>query len=116
MQNEKPSTILLLTGETMGRGDDELGFMLLGNFLHLLAENGNVPQNIFLLNAGVKLAVDGEPTVGLLKRLEELGSKILSCKTCVDFFEIEDKLAVGEITTAKVVVESVVTSDKVITM
>lgn len=52
----------------------------------------------------------------MLRRLESMGTQVLSCKTCIDFFELESKLGVGEITTSKVVVDEMVKAGKSIIM
>ena len=49
-------TLVLITTETFGRGDDELGEKLMGNFLSTLPELGESLWRVILLNGGVKLA------------------------------------------------------------
>ena len=45
--------VVLLSSETLGRGDDRLGGPLMANFLCLLGEGDRYPAVICLLNSGV---------------------------------------------------------------
>jgi hypothetical protein len=49
-----------------------------------------------------------------LKLLVEAGVEILSCGTCLDFYNLKDKLEVGIITNMYDTVESLLSSEKVI--
>jgi peroxiredoxin family protein len=57
------------------------------------------------LNGGVKLVVEGSDVLMSIKALSEKGVNILSCGTCLDFFGIKDKLAIGEVTNMYTIVE-----------
>ena len=89
---------LLLTSRTLGRGDDELGALLMRVFLYTLTESGNLPRRLILMNGGVLLAVEGSEHLVNLQRLAGLGVEILACGTCLEFFKLKDSLAVGRIT------------------
>lgn len=94
-----PSKTFLIQSEGLGRGDDRLGMMLMANFLRLLGESPDKPSSLVFWNAGVKLACEGSPVLNYLKKLEELGVEILTCTTCLEYFELVDKVAVGKPTT-----------------
>ena len=47
------------------------------------------------MNGGVKLTVEDSRVLEAIRILESGGIEILSCGTCLDYFELEDKLAVG---------------------
>jgi hypothetical protein len=53
------NTVILITGEGMGRGDLELQRVLIGKYLSLLAESDLLPNSICLYTDGVKLAITG---------------------------------------------------------
>lgn len=89
--------VVLVGSDTMGSGDDKLGSLLLGNFYRLLGEREELPKYIILWNGGVKTAAKDADTLPILKNLEERGVKIILCKTCVEYFELENEIAVGEI-------------------
>jgi len=89
----------LIQSEGLGRGDDQLGIMLMANFLRLLGESQEKPSSLIFWNAGVKLACEGSQVLTHLKKLEEQGVEILACTTCLEFYELVDKLKVGKPTT-----------------
>jgi len=84
-------------GGASGGGDDELGALLMRAFLATLSETESAPRRLVLMNGGVRLAVRGAETVEALRKLESLGIEILACGTCLKFFKLEDKLAVGRV-------------------
>lgn len=87
--------VVFIGSETIGRGDDELGVKLTQMFLYSLSQAEEKPDVIQLMNGGVKLAVEGSDAVPHLKALVDAGVKVYSCGTCVDFFDLKDRLAVG---------------------
>ena len=87
---------MVITSETLGKGDDELGAILMRVFLTCLGQGDEVPEVLGLMNGGVKLACEGSPVLEELKRIEERGVKVRACGTCLDFFDIREKLIVGE--------------------
>jgi intracellular sulfur oxidation DsrE/DsrF family protein len=95
----------------MGRGDDRLGVTILGNFLKTLVSNPLRPEKIVCWNAGVKLLTGTSPVVAALQDLEGVGVEILACKTCVEFFGLQDRLQAGEISTMPVIADLLVRSD-----
>jgi selenium metabolism protein YedF len=90
--------VVVISSSVMGSGDDTLGNVLMKSFLHTLTEADQAPDTMLLFNSGVKLAVQGSEVLDDLKALAGAGVRILSCGTCLNFFEIKDKLAVGEVT------------------
>lgn len=91
-------SVLFLTADTLGSGDDELGRLLLKNYLFTLTELAAAPDTILLVNAGVKLACSGSEVREALDQLACLGSDIASCGLCLDFYHLKDQLQVGRIT------------------
>lgn len=90
--------VVLIRGEEMGQGNDELGMMLLANFLRMLGEKDEtVPRMIFLLNHGVKIACQGSPMLAHLTRLVEKGTNLVICRTCLEYLELTDQVAVGKV-------------------
>ncbi|OEH84969.1 hypothetical protein BHU72_07195 [Desulfuribacillus stibiiarsenatis] len=88
---------VLVSGKALGKGEDELGVKLMSNYLIALSEGEELPSHVFLINSGVLLAQSGEKTVVSLQALAEKGVKILACGTCLDYYQIKDQLAVGEV-------------------
>ena len=105
---------MLITTETLGRGDDALGAKLMDNFPATLPELGDALWRIVLLNGGVKLAARPGKALDSLRALEAAGVSILVCGTCLDFFQLLEKRAVGQTTNMLDVVSSLALADKVI--
>jgi selenium metabolism protein YedF len=89
--------LVFITGETIGRGDDELGRVLMKSFLTTLKDLDAVPWRIILINGGVKLAARGSEYTDLLTDASELGAEVLICGTCLDFFHLKDRIGVGRV-------------------
>ncbi|MBM3167555.1 MAG: sulfurtransferase-like selenium metabolism protein YedF [Chloroflexi bacterium] len=103
--------VFLIQSEGLGRGDDTLGAMLMANFLRLLGESKEKPTCIMLWNAGVRLACEGSKGIEHLRRLAEQGVEILACTTCLEYFDLADKLLVGKPTTMVKTIESMLSCD-----
>jgi selenium metabolism protein YedF len=80
----------------LGRGNDELGRLLMSNFLRLLVESTDKPASLIFWNTGVNLVCEGSWALVHLKKLEEQGVEILACSTCLEYFDLTDKLKVGK--------------------
>lgn len=105
---------VFIAAETMGRGDDELGGKLMLNFLATLPELGNELWRIVLVNGGVKLTAEGHPCLDKLQSLEEAGTDILVCGTCLEHFGLMNARKVGQTTNMLDVVTSLQLASKVI--
>ena len=109
-------TLVFLTSDTVGQGDDTLGSRLMGNFLNTLPELGDALWRIIMVNGAVKLATATSPAIEALKKLEAAGVSILVCGTCLEFFQLMDQKEVGQVTNMLDVVTSQQVADKVITL
>ncbi|MFO8011523.1 MAG: sulfurtransferase-like selenium metabolism protein YedF, partial [Dehalococcoidia bacterium] len=75
--------VVLIGSDTVGRGSEELGRKLMTAFIQVLHDISPKPDTIVFMNSGVKLAVDGSQVVEDLKELEEEGTELLACGTCL---------------------------------
>ncbi|MEW6183340.1 MAG: sulfurtransferase-like selenium metabolism protein YedF [Bacillota bacterium] len=91
----KPSPVLILMSETLGRDNEELGRMLTNIFISTLAVNKAQPRKIVLMNAGVKLACEGSAVLEAMGDIEKKGVEILACGTCLNFYKLNHSLRVG---------------------
>ncbi len=87
--------IFVISSNTMGKGDDELGAALMKAFIHTIFSLDYLPDMLIFYNTGVKLAVKESDVLDDLKKLEEQGVEILICGTCANFFNIKDDIAAG---------------------
>jgi selenium metabolism protein YedF len=90
-------TVVFVTGETIGSGDEELGRILLKSFLMTLIDATAQPDTILFVNGGVKLTVTGSEVLEALDKLACNGVDIASCGLCLEFYGFKDKLAVGRV-------------------
>lgn len=107
---------LLIVTDSIGRGNDELGRVLLKNFIYSVARNDEKPSCVMLMNEGVRLACEGSDSVDDLKLLHEYGVPIKVCGTCLDFLHLKDTLAVGEVGNMPDAVAGLLGSDDVVTV
>jgi len=98
-KEEAPSGLVVVIGRnTMGDGPEELGKILIKGFIYSLTELTPPPGHLIFLNSGAYLTSSEVNTVDDLKALEQKGVEILTCGTCVNYYGLQDKLAVGTIT------------------
>lgn len=111
-----PGQVIMITADSLGRGAPELGEVLMRNFLYTLAEGEVVPQRLLFINSGVKLCCEGSPALASLLTMEGRGVEILVCGTCLDYYQLKEKLCVGAVTNMYTIVEHLMAAEKVITL
>lgn len=89
--------VVTIGQNTMGKGSDELGGILIKGFIYALQELENLPSHVLFFNSGIHLACEGANTLADLIALQEKGCKIFVCGTCLDYYQKKAELAVGEI-------------------
>ena len=97
--------LVALSANTMGSGDDKLGASLMKAFVFALTRQDQLPETILCYNSGAWLSCEGADTLQDLKALEAEGVTVLTCGTCLDFYKLKDKLAVGGVTNMYDIVE-----------
>lgn len=110
------SSVLMITREFLGEGNDELGKVLMKGFLYTITETLPYPEKIILLNSGVKLSTTNEETLVHLQKLEKAGVKIYTCGTCLNYYDLANELKVGVIGNMYDVVESLINHPNRITI
>jgi selenium metabolism protein YedF len=107
--------VLVVPSEFMGRGEhEELGNILVRAFFHTLGEVEPLPQTIVFFNSGVKLVAEGSPLMEDLCALSGQGIEILACGTCLEYYGLKDKLAVGEISNMYTIAETMLGAGRVV--
>jgi selenium metabolism protein YedF len=109
-----PESVTFVTTDRLGAGDRQLGEILMKAFLNTLWDAEPKPAKILFLNDGVRLTTEGSEVLDSLKLLEEAGVQILSCGTCLEYYELKDKLKVGSVTKMYDTVESLLSAAKVV--
>ncbi len=106
---EKPvlnDLVIIFGKDKMGEGNDELGEVLVRGYFYTLTELEPYPKALIFLNGGVNLTVEGSPVLENLRELESKGVEILSCGTCLDYYNVKDKLSVGGVSNMYTIAET----------
>ena len=88
-------TVVAVTSDKMGSGDDELGLKLMISFFRTLVLLEPEPSAVVFYNTGVKMALDDSPVLEHIRELAGRGTSIYLCSTCISHFGIRDRLPVG---------------------
>ncbi len=107
---------LFINKNRIGEGSEELGASLIKMFFYTLAQSEDIPKYILFMNSGVKLPTQDEQVVEHLKVLQEKGSEILVCGTCLNYYEIADQLKIGAVSNMYDITQRMQMADKVITV
>lgn len=110
------NTVVFVASSEFGRGSTELGNILMKSFMFTLVESDELPQSILFVNSGIYLTCEGSPVLDHLLNLNERGVKILSCGTCLDYFKLKEKLAVGQVTNMYTIYEEMNSASKVLSI
>lgn len=113
LPQENLKTVVYISSEFMGRGDDVLGRTLMAAYLDTLSHFAPSIDKIIFVNAGVKLTAEGSPVLDSLRNLESAGVQILSCGTCLNHFALKERLRVGEISNMYAIIDAVSQGQKV---
>jgi selenium metabolism protein YedF len=106
--------VVVIPGDQMGRGEEELGHILIRSFLHALTEVSGRPDIMIFFNTGVKLAVKESEVLEDLQDLEKNGVEILICGTCLDYFNLKEKIAVGQVSNMYTIAETMLAAGRLI--
>ena len=105
IDTRKKGMLVVLSANVMGIGDPKLGTSLMKAFVFALTKQDQLPDTILCYNTGAYLTCEGADTLEDLKLLESEGVAILTCGTCLDFYGLKEKLAVGGVTNMYDIVE-----------
>mgnify|MGYP000848171910 FL=1 len=103
--------------EYVGAGDEILGGNLMKMAIYTLSQSDDVPAYVLFMNGGVKLPAGEEPQViENLHTLIEKGTKVLVCGTCLNYFQMSDRLKVGVMSNMYDILSAMQRADKVISL
>ena len=110
----KKNYVVAVSSDKMGEGSEELGKVLIKAFFFALTQQDELPGTIIFYNGGVKLRTEGSPVLEDLKNLAAQGVEVISCGTCLNFYQLSEKLAVGEVSNMYDIVEHLRKADVVV--
>ncbi|MDD5937848.1 MAG: sulfurtransferase-like selenium metabolism protein YedF [Clostridiales bacterium] len=102
--------------DTIGIGDEELGKNLMRMYFYTLTQEEKAPDVVIFMNGGVKVPTGDEQVAEHLKTLEEKGTRVLVCGTCLNFYGLMDQLKAGTVSNMAEIVEAMGGCGKVITL
>ncbi|RKY89643.1 sulfurtransferase-like selenium metabolism protein YedF [candidate division KSB1 bacterium] len=105
---------IYINSNRIGNGEDELGKILMKAFLKTIIEVKPKPEKILFINSGVFLTTLETDFFDVLTELRNNGIEIYSCGTCLDYYNVKDKLKVGQVTNMYEIVNTLHTVDKVV--
>ena len=111
---KKKNVVVQISADHMGEGGEKLGRNLLKGFLYAISQQDTLPATILFYNGGAHITCEGSDSLEDLKAMAEEGVEILTCGTCLDFFGLKEKLAVGEVTNMYVIAEKLSGADLII--
>ncbi|WP_405381371.1 sulfurtransferase-like selenium metabolism protein YedF [Phascolarctobacterium sp.] len=106
--------LVAITSECMGEGDPVLGKLLMKGFIFALTQQDILPETILCYNGGAHWTCEGSPALEDLKSLEAQGVEILTCGTCLNHYDLAEKLAVGGVTNMYVICEKMLNAASVV--
>lgn len=104
--DRKGDTVVVISSATMGIGNDELGKVLIKGFIYAVSQLEELPKTILFYNGGATIPIEGSVSLEDLKSMEAQGVEIKTCGTCLDYYNLKDKLAVGSVTNMYDIVET----------
>ncbi|MEJ2066836.1 MAG: sulfurtransferase-like selenium metabolism protein YedF [Deltaproteobacteria bacterium] len=108
--------VVVIPQDQMGRGEAKLGHILMRAFLHTLTEVSGRPEKMIFFNTGVKLTVEGSEILDDVRALENTGTEILVCGTCLEYFGLKEKIAVGQISNMYTIAETMLAAGRLVTV
>jgi intracellular sulfur oxidation DsrE/DsrF family protein len=109
-------SIVLITNNGMGKGDQSLQLNLIGKYLELIQLSESLPNAICFYTDGVKLVTAGSPVLEQLRALESKDVRLIVCSTCLGHYKLTDKVQVGIPGGMTDIIEAQMKADKVITL
>ena len=108
---------VFVSRDCVGDGDAELGRSLMKMALYTLSESDDVPASLLFMNAGVKLVAGGEAQIAeSVRALQEKGTEVLVCGTCLDYYGLTERLEAGEVSNMYDILGRMQEAAKVVTL
>ena len=110
----KGDTVVVVSSDRMGSGNDDLGKVLIKGFIFAVTQLDTLPKTMLFYNGGAKITSEGSDSLEDLKSLEAQGVEIMTCGTCLDYYGLKEKLAVGTVTNMYSIVETLAKAGRII--
>jgi selenium metabolism protein YedF len=111
---EKGNFVVVISSDKMGEGDDQLGLLLMTNFIKALKDLEKLPLKMIFYNNGVKLATNSSPVIEHLRDLEKMGVEMMLCATCVNHYSIESVIGAGTVSNMYSIAEAMSSAGNIV--
>ena len=109
-------TTILVNNKGFVPTPEDLGQQMMGSFLRKLWMSEKKPDRIIFYGTGVMLLMQESPFLDSLDALFKAGVDLIACATCVGYYKLRDKIAIGRVSDMQEFVSAIMKSDKVITL
>ena len=106
--------VYFIASDKIGSQDPGLGARLMNTFFLKLIQANDLPSHILLMERGVQLLLPESPCLDAIKALEGRGVEVLACKTCLDYYDIKEKMGAGKVSNMPDIIEVMQGAGKVI--
>ncbi len=107
---------VFIQSDVLGLPDATLGEGLVKAFLSNLADRGETPSVVALMNGGVLLSLEGTSTCESLRKLEAKGVPVLVCGTCAKHYGVTEKVGAGCLSNMMEITDTLLLAPKVLTI
>lgn len=111
---QRGNYVVVVTSDKMGDGDDDLGHLLMSNFIKALKDLDKLPQKILFYNKGVTIVTKDSPLIDHLKDLEKMGVELLLCATCVNHYSLSDQIGAGIMSNMYAIAEAMASAGNIV--
>src|SRR5450759_618652 len=98
---EKGNFIVVISSDKMGEGDEELGHLLMANFIKALKDLD-------------ELATKSSPVIEHLRDLEKMGVELMLCATCISHYSLESVVGAGTVSNMYTITEVMASAGNII--
>jgi len=110
------NTVIIVNNNGMGKADEKLQHTLFTKYVELIQLNGELPTAFCFYADGVKLVCEGSPAIDKLKELEAKNVRLIVCSTCLNYFNLQEKVQAGIVGGMGDILEAQIKAEKVITL
>ena len=110
---KKKKTVVVISSDHMGEGNDALGRALMKGFLYALSKLDDLPDTILFYNGGAGLTVKDSPALLDIQAMEAAGVEILTCGTCLNHYGLTEQLAAGSVTNMYAIADIMMQADHI---
>jgi selenium metabolism protein YedF len=110
----KGDFVIVISSDRMGEGDEDLGHLLMSNFIKALKDLDKLPMKMLFYNKGVTLVTKNSPLIDHITDLEKMGVELLLCATCVNHYGLADIIGAGTLSNMYTIAEVMASAGNIV--